>query len=186
MAVRAAFPGRYTFQHTLFYWHRYFRFFPKLFLYHFCPFFLWDLGHAKDWIVLGCVPRLFRTCIVEPGPSPSLAWAFGPQRINGPGPRIIGPHKTHSAKLRIQLKSNWIFSKFGLLILWGPIIRGPGPFIRWGPKAQAEEGYGPGSAIQVRNSLGIQPRTACPRSHRKEGQKRYRTNLEENLKYLGQ
>ena len=92
MAVRATFPGRYTFQHTFFYWHRYFRFFPKLFLYHFCSFFLWDLGHAKDWIVLGCVPRLFRTCIAEPRPSPSSAWAFGPQRVNEPGPRTIGPH----------------------------------------------------------------------------------------------
>ena len=76
------------------------------------------------------------------------------------------------------------------MALWGPIIRGPGPFIRWGLKAQAEEGYGPCSAIQLRNSLRIQPRaiqsSACPRSHRKEGQKRYKTNLEKNLKYLGQ
>ena len=96
MAVRVAFPSRYTFQHTLFYWHRYFRFFPKFFLYHFCPFFLWDLGHAKDWVVLSCVPRLFHTCIAEPGPSPSSAWAFGPQRINGPSPRIIEPHNSPS------------------------------------------------------------------------------------------
>ena len=44
-------------------------------------------------------------------------------------------------------------------LLWGPIIRGPGPFTCWGPKAQAEEGDGLGSAIQIRNSLGIQPRT---------------------------
>ena len=29
MAVRAAFPGRYTFQRTLLYWPRYFRFFPS-------------------------------------------------------------------------------------------------------------------------------------------------------------
>ena len=70
--------------------------------------------------------------------------------------------------------------------MWGPIIRGPGPFISWGPKAQAEEGYGPGSAIQVRNSLGTQPRTiqslACPRSHKKKEQKWYRNNLGKNLK----
>ena len=94
MAVRAAFPGHYTFQHTPFYWHRHFRFFPKLFLYHFCPFFSWDLSYAKEWIVLGCVPRLLRICIAEPGPSPSSAWAFGPQQVNGPGPRIIGPHNS--------------------------------------------------------------------------------------------
>ena len=42
--------------------------------------------------------------------------------------------------------------------LWGPIIYGPGPFIRRGPKAQAEEGYGLGSAIQVRDGLGTQDR----------------------------
>ena len=74
--------------------------------------------------------------------------------------------------------------------MWGPIIRGPGPFIRWDPKAQAEEGDGPGSAIQVRNSLGTQPRTtqssACSRSHNKKGQKWYRNNLGKNLKYLCQ
>ena len=31
MAVKAAFPSRYSFQHTLFYWRRYFRFFPSCF-----------------------------------------------------------------------------------------------------------------------------------------------------------
>ena len=65
--------------------------------------------------------------------------------------------------------------------MWGPVIRGPSPFIRWGPKTQAEEGGGPGSAMQVRNDLGTQPRTtqssACPRSHKKKGQKWYRNNL---------
>ena len=76
------------------------------------------------------------------------------------------------------------------LLVWGPIIRGPGRFICRGPKAQAEEGYGLGSAIQVRDGLGTQPRTiqssACPRSHEKKGQKWYRNNLEKNLKYLCQ
>ena len=33
---------------------------------------------------------------------------------------------------------------------------GPAPFIRWGPKAQAEEGYGPDAVIQVQHSVGIQ------------------------------
>ena len=51
--------GRYTIQRLLLYWHRYFRFFPKLFLYRFCPFFQVDLGYAEDKIVLGCVLRLF-------------------------------------------------------------------------------------------------------------------------------
>ena len=62
---------------------------------------------------------------------------------------------------------------YWVYLLWGPIIRGPGPFIRWGPKAQAEEGDGPDSAIQVQNSHGTQSRTiqssACPRSHKKKG-----------------
>ena len=44
-------------------------------------------------------------------------------------------------------------------LLWGPMIRGPGPFTCWGPKAQVEEGDGPGSAMQIRSSLGTQPRT---------------------------
>ena len=55
-------------------------------------------------------------------------------------------------------------------------------------KARAEKGYNPGSIIQVQNSLRTQPRTiqssACPRSHRKEGQKQYRNSLGKNLKYL--
>ena len=39
--------------------------------------------------------------------------------------------------------------------MWGPTIFGPAPFIRWGPKAQAEEGYGQGTVMQVQNSIGI-------------------------------
>ena len=50
---------------------------------------------------------------------------------------------------------------------------GPAPFIRWGPKAQAEEGYDPDSVVQVQHSTGIQPRTiqssASPKSPRKKG-----------------
>ena len=61
---------------------------------------------------------------------------------------------------------------------WGAIVGpnnifGPAPSIRWGPKAQAEEGYGPDTVIQVQNSIGIQPRTiqslASPKSPRKKG-----------------
>ena len=51
--------GRYTIQRTFLYWPRYFRFFPKLFLYRFCPSFQGDLGYAEDRIILGCVSRLF-------------------------------------------------------------------------------------------------------------------------------
>ena len=51
--------GCYTIQRLLFYWHRYYRFFPKLFLYRFCPFFQGDIGYAKDRIILGWVSRLF-------------------------------------------------------------------------------------------------------------------------------
>ena len=49
----------------------------------------------------------------------------------------------------------------------------PAPFIRWGPKAQAEEGYGSDTVMQVQHSIGIQPRTiqssASPKSPRKKG-----------------
>ena len=49
---------------------------------------------------------------------------------------------------------------------------GPAPFIRWGPKVQAEEGYGPDTVMQVQHSSGIQPRTiqssASPKSPRKK------------------
>ena len=62
----------------------------------------------------------------------------------------------------------------------------PWPIYSLGPKARAEEGYSPGSVIRVQNSLGTQPRTiqysACPGSHWKERQKRYRSSLEKNLK----
>ena len=51
--------GRYTIQRLLLYWHRYFKFFLKLFLYRFCHFFQGDLEYTKDRIILGCVSRLF-------------------------------------------------------------------------------------------------------------------------------
>ena len=70
----------------------------------------------------------------------------------------------------------------------GPNSLWPWPIYSLGPKARAEKGYSPGSVIQVQNSLGTQLRTiqssACPRSHKKEGQKRYRNSLGKNLKYL--
>ena len=50
--------GRYTIQCPFPYQHRYFRFFPKLFLYHSCPFFQGDLEYAEDRIVLGYVSGL--------------------------------------------------------------------------------------------------------------------------------
>ena len=72
--------------------------------------------------------------------------------------------------------------------MWGPIVCGPGPFIHWGLKARAEKGYSPGSVIQVQNGLGTQPRTiqfsACPRSHREEGQKWYRKQLGKKSKNI--
>ena len=47
------------------------------------------------------------------------------------------------------------------------------------PKAQAEEGYNPPQKYKAQDNLGIQPRTVQsstdPKSHRKKGQKRYRT-----------
>ena len=51
--------GRYTIQYLLFYWHIYFRSFPKLVLYRFCPFFQGDLEYAEDRIILSCVSKLF-------------------------------------------------------------------------------------------------------------------------------
>ena len=72
----------------------------------------------------------------------------------------------------------------------GPNNSWANPIYSLGPKARAEKGYSPGSLKQVQNSLGTQPRTiqssACPRSHKKKGQKWYRNNLGKNLKYLRQ
>ena len=45
-------------------------------------------------------------------------------------------------------KNIFIFDKI-VIFLWGPTIFGPAPFIRWGLKAQAEEGYGPDTVMQV-------------------------------------
>ena len=68
----------------------------------------------------------------------------------------------------------------------GPNNLWPWPIYSLGPKARVEESYGPGSVVQVQNSLETQPRTiqssTCLRSHWKEGQKRYRNSLEKNLK----
>ena len=49
---------RHTVQGSFFYQRRYFRFFPKLFLYHPCPFFQVGLGDAEDKVILGYVSRL--------------------------------------------------------------------------------------------------------------------------------
>ena len=93
--------------------------------------------------------------------------------------------------LRLQLHLIFFYcTRILTNLLWGPTIFGPALFTRWSPKAQAEEGYGPGTVMQVQNSIGIQPRTiqplACPKSPRKKGQKWYRNNLGKNLKYLCQ
>ena len=50
--------GRHTVQGSFFYQRRYFRFFPKLFLYRPCPFFQVGLRDAKDKVILGYVSRL--------------------------------------------------------------------------------------------------------------------------------
>ena len=74
------------------------------------------------------------------------------------------------------------------LFIVGPNSLRPWPIYLLGPTTRAEKGYNPGSVIQVQNSLGTQPRTiqssACPRSHKEEGQKQYRNSLGKNLKYL--
>ena len=100
--------SRYTIQRLLLYWHRYFIFFPKLFLYRFCPFFQGDLGYAEDRIILGCVSRLIWTFITHPRLYPSSARALGPNVKNGSGPQIIGPHNN-----QIWLKSGKIWSFSG-------------------------------------------------------------------------
>ena len=58
--------GRYTVQRTLLYWPRYFRFFPKLFLYRFYPSFQGNLGYAEDRIILGYISRIIWTFITYP------------------------------------------------------------------------------------------------------------------------
>ena len=62
--------GRYTIQCPLLYQHRYFMFFPKLFLYRSCPFFQGDLGYAKDRNILGYVSRLLGLLLHVLGYSP--------------------------------------------------------------------------------------------------------------------
>ena len=75
----------------------------------------------------------------------------------------------------------FLFFFLFIIRLVGPNSLWPWPIYSLRPKARAEKGYSPGSVIQVQNSLGTQPRTiqssACPRSHRKEGQKWYRKQL---------
>ena len=58
---RGSFPfvfGRYTIQCPFPYEPRYFRYFPKLFLYCSYPFFQGDLGYAEDRIILNYISRL--------------------------------------------------------------------------------------------------------------------------------
>ena len=49
---------RHTVQGSFFYQRRYFRFFPKLFLYRSCPFFQEGLEDAEDRVILGYISRL--------------------------------------------------------------------------------------------------------------------------------
>ena len=71
------------------------------------------------------------------------------------------------------------------------IIYGPGPFTRGESKGPSRGGLWPKlDKYKTQDSLEIQPRTvqssADPKSHRKKGQKRYRTKTwKKNLKYPG-
>ena len=70
--------GRYTIQRPLLYQHRYFRFFPRLFLYHSCPFFQGDLGYAEDRITLGYVSRLLGLLLHVLGYTPPRLGPWAP------------------------------------------------------------------------------------------------------------
>ena len=88
--------GRYTIQRLLLYWHRYFRFFPELFLYLF--FALPSRGTLN-------MPRTESSSAVSQdyldfyylsSAILFLGSSLGPQCINGSGPQIIGPHNKYS------------------------------------------------------------------------------------------
>ena len=95
MAVRAAFPGRYTFQRTLLYWPRYFRFFPS------CSYTVFALP-SRD---TSDMPRTESSSVVSQdyldfyylsSAITFLSSGLRPQCKNGPGPQIIGPHNSPS------------------------------------------------------------------------------------------
>ena len=70
--------GRYTIQRPFPYQYRYFRLFPKLFLYRSCPFFQRDLGYAEDGIVLGYVLGLLGLLLHVLGYTPSRLRPWAP------------------------------------------------------------------------------------------------------------
>ena len=69
---------RYTIQRPFPYQHRYFRLFPKLFLYCSCPFFQGDLGYAEDRIVLGYVSGLLGLLLHVLGYTPPRLGPWAP------------------------------------------------------------------------------------------------------------
>ena len=70
--------GRHTVQRSFIYQHRYFRFFPKLFLYRSYPFFQEDLGNAEDRIILGYISRLLGLLLYVLGYIPSRFGLWAP------------------------------------------------------------------------------------------------------------
>ena len=70
--------GRHTVQRSFLYQRRYFRFFPKLFLYRSCPFFQGDLGYVEDRIILDYVSRLLGLLLHVLGYTPSRPRPWAP------------------------------------------------------------------------------------------------------------
>ena len=95
MAVRAAFPGRYTFQRTILYWPRYFRFFPS---YSYTVFAL-PSRETSDMLrteSFSAVSQNYLDFYYLFSATTFLGSGLGPQLKHGPRPQIIGPHNSSS------------------------------------------------------------------------------------------
>ena len=97
MMVWAVFPGRHIFQHTFFYWCRYFRFFSLVVFISFLSFrFVGPQTCRRLTRPRLCPQAVLYFVLTVLGHNPPRFGPFRPPRINGPGPQTNGPHNSPS------------------------------------------------------------------------------------------
>ena len=87
--------GRHIIQRSFLYRHRYFRFFPKLFLYRSCPFFQEGLRMPRTESS-SAISQDYLDFYYTSSAISLLGSSLGPQYKNGPRSQIVGPHNSPS------------------------------------------------------------------------------------------
>ena len=88
--------GRYTIQHLLLYWHRYFRFFSQTVPIPFLPISSKRISDMPRTESSSAMSQNYLDFYYTSSAIPFLGSGLGLQCKNGPGPQIIGPHNSPS------------------------------------------------------------------------------------------